>query len=93
MEPFTESMIKKGYVKLAMGSYRIWVSKKWHEMFVRRGLVRKNFYGQFCPNTGSLPEFIRWLSLYDKLIHDRDYPRSNPMLTPEELVEIRQVVT
>lgn len=93
MNEFTQSMFKKGYVKLQAGSYRIWLSKRWHEMFVRRGLVHKNLYGQFNPNTGTLTEFSRWLELYDKLCHDRDYPRSYRQLNSAEIDEIRQVVT
>lgn len=93
MSQFTKDMIKKGYVKLQAGSYRIWISKRWHEMFVRRGLVHRNFYGQFSPYKDSLAEFGKWLDLYDKLCHDRDYPRSNPFLSTEEVIEIRQVVT
>lgn len=89
MNPFEEELFKKGYCKLRLGSYRIWISKRWHEMFVRRGLVRKNFYGQYCPNTLTLQEFIRWSVLYDKVQHDRDYPKSNPLLTPQELEMIR----
>lgn len=92
MNPFEESLFKKGYVKLQLGSYRIWMGKKWHEMFVRRGLVRKNFFGQFTINKDSLEEFCRWLTLYDKLEHDRDYPKSNKFLTEEEIIEIRAVV-
>ncbi len=92
MNEFTEFMIKKGWVKLQPGSYRTWMSKRWHEMFERRGLVRKNFYQQFVPNTGSLPEFIKWLELYDKAQHDRDYPKSYKQLTEEESREIRQMI-
>ncbi len=92
MDKFTEHMIKKGWVKLQPGSYRTWMSKRWHEMFERRGLVRKNLYQQFVANTGSLPEFIKWLDLYDKAQHDRDFPKSNKFLTEEESREIRQMI-
>ncbi len=85
-------MIKKGWVKLQPGSYRIWMSKRWHEMFVRRGLVRKNLYQQFIPNTGNLLEFMKWLELYDKAQHDRDFPRSYKQLTETEVLEIRQEI-
>lgn len=92
MNEFENDLFKKGYVKLQLGSYRIWMGKKWHEMFVRRGLVKKNFFGQYSPQKDSLQEFCRWLTLYDKLEHDRDYPKSNPFLTGEEIIEIRAVV-
>lgn len=89
MNPFQQELFKKGYIKLQPGSYRIWISKRWHEFFVRRGLVRKNFYKQYCPNTATLKVFITWLLLYDKAQHDRDYPKSNSQLLPEELERIR----
>lgn len=92
MNPFETELFKKGYVKLQMGSYRTWISKRWHEFFVRRGLVHKNFYKQWCPDTETLPIFIRWLKLYDKAEHDRDYPRSNPLLKKEELEMIQREV-
>ncbi len=92
MNEFTQHMISKGWVKLQLGSYRVWMRKKWHEMFVCRGLVRKNFYQQFVPNTLTLSEFSRWLSLYDKTQHDHEFPKSKPFLTPDEITEIRQII-
>lgn len=93
MNPLEESLFKKGYCKLQHGSYYVWISKRWHEMFVRRGLVRKNFYGQFVGNRDTIQELIRWLDLYTKVEHDRDFPKSPPQLKEEERVEIRQTVT
>lgn len=89
---FDTSMFAKGYVKLPSGSYRLWISKKWHEMFVRRGLVSRNFYGQFNPDTISLREFIIWLKLYDASCHDRNFPNSKPQLKIEQLAMIRKEV-
>lgn len=92
MNPFEQELFAKGYIKLQPGSYRIWISKRWHEMFVRRGLVRKNYYKQYCPLMETLQEFCRWDDLYDKLCHDRDFPKSRPFLTENEIVEIRREV-
>lgn len=89
MNELEKRLFAKGYIKLQLGSYRVWISKKWHEMFVRRGLVRKNFYGQFMSNTATLAEFCKWLELYDKACHDRDYPKSEKMVNPAEMEEIR----
>ena len=92
MNEFEKQLFKKGYIRLQQGSYMIWISKRWHEMFVRRGLVRKNFYGQWCAVKDSIPEYGRWCDLYDKLCHDRDFPKSNPFLTESEIIEIRQTI-
>ena len=92
MSDFDSYMFTKGYVRLQPGSYHVWVSKKWHEMFVRRGFVKKNFYKQYCPNMDTIKEFITWLTLYDKSLHDRDFPRSNPLLKKEELEMIQREV-
>lgn len=92
MNEYEKQLFTRGYIKLQPGSYRIWVGKKWHEMFVRRGLVRKNLYKQYVANTHSLSVFIRWLDLYDKTQHDRDFPKSYKQLTEEELLEIRREV-
>ncbi len=92
MNEFEKQLFAKGYIKLQQGSYRIWVSKKWHDMFVRRGLVRKTFDGQYSPNTGSFSEFIKWLDLYDKMQHDREYPKSYKKLSESEILEIRREV-
>lgn len=89
---FNTHLAKKGYVKLPLNSYRTCISGKWHAMFVRRGLVQKNFYGQYSPNTATLQEFIKWLELYDKTQHDRDFPNSYKQLTPQEIIEIRAAV-
>lgn len=93
MNPFEIELFKKGYVKLQLGSYYIWISKRWHEMFVRRGLVAKNFYGQWCCVKDNFTEYDRWCVLYDKLCHDRDFPKSLPFLTENEILEIRATVT
>jgi hypothetical protein len=93
MNPFEQSLFQKGYCKLQQGSYHIWISKRWHEMFIRRGLVRKNFYGQFVPNRETLSIFIEWMDLYRKAEHDRDWPKSYKQLTPEEIEKIRLEVT
>ncbi len=92
MNPFETELFSKGYIRLVAGSYRTWVSKKWHEMFVRRGLVHKNFYKQYITDRVALTEFIRWLELYDKAQHDRDWPRSYPQLTKDELTMIQREV-
>lgn len=89
MNQFEQSLFKKGYCRLQPGSYRIWISKRWHGMFVRRGLVRKNFYGQYSPHRETLGEFCRWLELYDKLCHDKDFPKSKRQINPAEMDEIR----
>lgn len=89
MNEYQTLLFKKGYVLLTLGSYRRWMSKRWHEMFVRQGWVRKNLYGQYNPNTETLPQFCEWLSLYDKAMHDRDYPRSFPQLSADETIKIK----
>lgn len=58
-------------------------------MFVRRGLVRKNIYKQYVPNMETLKVFIEWMVLYDKVMHDKDFPKSNPFLTPGDREKIR----
>lgn len=92
MNPFEIELFHKGYIKLQPGSYRIWMSKKWHEMFVRRGFVKKNFYKQYVGNMDTLSYFIIWLTLYDKAQHDRDFPRSSPFLKKEELEMIQREI-
>lgn len=92
MNEFEKQLFTKGYIKLQLGSYYQWISKRWHEMFVRRGLVHKNFYGQYSCNRDTLDEYIRWCELYEKLCHDRDFPKSSPFLNAAEIEEIRQVV-
>ncbi len=92
MNEFEKRLFSKGYIKLQPGSYRIWVSSKWHEMFKRRRLVAKNFYNQYCPNMNTLEEFIKWLDIYIKVEHDRDFPKSNPWLQEEELRNIRREI-
>lgn len=89
MNEFEIYLFNKGYCKLVQGSYRTWISKRWHEMFVRRGLVTKNFDQQYSPYKDTLPEFLKWLAFYDKSQHDREFPRSKRFLTEEELIEIR----
>lgn len=89
MKPFELDLFKRGYIKLQPGSYNIWISKKWHEMFVRTGLVVKNFYGQYVPYKKTLQEFMKWSEFYDKVMHDREFPKSKPFLTEEERIEIR----
>lgn len=89
MNPLQAELFKKGYCKLQQGSYHLWISKKWHEMFVGRGLVRKNLYGQYVPNRETLREFIIWMDLYSKVEHDRDFPKSYPQLTETEKGMIR----
>ena len=92
MNEYEKQLFEKGYVKLQLGSYRMWISKRWHEFFCYQGFVRKNFYGQFVSNTKSLKEFIRWLELYDKAMHDRDYPKSYSQLSEEERALIKQTL-
>lgn len=92
MNAFEEYLQERGYIKLELGSYRTWVSERWHRMFVGRGLVRQNLYQQYVPNRGILPEFIRWLDLYDRAQHDRDYPASRPLLLDAEVEEIRRII-
>lgn len=89
MNEFEQSLFAKGYVHLPMGSYYQWISKRWHEMFVRRGLVQRNFYGQYTPNRATLSVFSEWVELYDKTMHDKDFPKSNAFLTLGELEKIR----
>jgi hypothetical protein len=92
MDELQQYLFARGYIRLQPGSYHTWISGKWHAMFVRRGLVNKNFYKQYVPNTQSLSEFIKWLVLYDKAQHDRDYPQSYKQLTEAESIEIRREV-
>lgn len=92
MNEFEKQLFTKGYIKLQLGSYRTWMSKRWHEMFIRRGLVRKNFYGQYSPQADNVAEFCKWLDRYDKLQHDRDFPKSYKQLTESEIIEIRATV-
>lgn len=92
MNEYQKQLFTKGYIKLQPGSYRIWISSRWHDMFKRRGLVHKNLYSQYVPDIYSLPEFISWLVLYDKAQHDRDFPHSYKLLTEEELMQIRREV-
>ncbi len=92
MEELQKELFSKGYIKLQQGSYRIWVSKRWHEMFSRRRLVNKNLYKQYVANRETLSEFIKWLDLYDKAEHDKSFPKSEKQLTEEELVEIRREI-
>lgn len=92
MNPFETELFKKGYVKLQHGSYYVWISKRWHEMFVRRGLVKKNFYGQYCCVKENFSEYDKWCVLYEKTCHDRDFPKSYKQLTEGDTLEIRQYV-
>ena len=92
MSELQTQLFNKGYIKLQPGSYRIWISKRWHEMFSSRRLVNKNLYKQYIPNRETLPEFIKWLELYDKAEHDRDFPLQEKWLSEEELIEIRREI-
>lgn len=92
MNTYEKQLLDKGYIKLELGSYRKWISLKWHRMFIRRGLVRKNFYKQYSPVLERLDEFCKWDTLYDKIQHDRDFPKSIRLITEEEMREIRQTI-
>ena len=92
MNPFESELFSKGYIKLPLGSYALWISKKWHMMFVRRGLVIKNFYNQYIIVGENLSVYLKWIRLYDKTQHDRDFPKSKRFLTEAEGLEIRREV-
>jgi hypothetical protein len=89
MNEYQKHLLTKGYILLELGSYRRWMGKRWHEFFVRSGWVRRNLYGQYNPNTKTLGVFAQWLTLYDKAMHDRDYPHSFPHLSADETIKIK----
>lgn len=92
MNEFEKFLQERGYIKLELGSYYRWISVKWHRMFIRNGLVKLNFYNQYSPTKEKLLEFSKMSNLYDRVQHDRDYPKSMPQVTKEEKEQIKRII-
>lgn len=88
--PIQNELFKKGYVYLPIGSYRRWILKNWHELFVYKKLITRNAYGQFVPLRDTLRDFMYWDNLYNQFERARDNVPKGSLLTPEEAAAIKQ---
>lgn len=75
------------YVTLELGSYKRFIYRRWHEYFVKNGLVKQSYTGQFTITNAQ--RFCEWIQLYDDWMNAREFPQSYT-LTPEQAKKIRE---
>lgn len=93
-----DHLLSKGYCKLELGSYHVWVLKDWHEFFVTNGFVRQDRLGKFIPSikyhkdgykdkidAEAFKTFNQVMYLYDIYL---DAIENNKLLLPEQMTQI-----
>ena len=86
VDEIKKELFNKGCIDLGIGSYARWIHKNWHEVFLKKGLIKKTYDGLYVPRMMVFEQYCEWIGLYTDFIKSRE---TKYVLSPEQIAKIK----